>query len=107
MDVIEIIAAYLASWHIKPADFEAINGRRFRREQDALNVSRDFEIMIQPFLFVRHRINDRVVESKGRLLGDRFENDKISLRKRRTHWTVCHRENTEVLVAISERCGHH
>src|SRR4029077_14383917 len=106
MDVIEIITAYLAGWHINAANLEPIDGRRFRWEQDALNVSRDFEVVIQPFLFVRHGVNDRVIERKGRLLGDGFKNDKISLRKRRTHWTVGHCENTEVLVAISERCGH-
>src|SRR6476619_7017398 len=103
MDVIEVITAYLASWHISPADLESIYGRRFRWEQDALNVSRDFEVVIQPFFFVRHRINDRVVERKGRLLGDGFKNDKISLRKGRTHRTVGDRQNTEVLVAILER----
>src|SRR5262249_25238860 len=106
MNVIEIIAAYLASWHINPADLKAVDGRRFRWEQNALNVSGDFEVVIQPFLFVRHRINDRVVECKGRLLSDRFKNDKIGPRKRRTHWTVGHCQNAEVLLAISERRGH-
>src|SRR5437773_4999565 len=100
MDVIEIIAAYLASWHINPADLEPIDGRRFRWEQNALNVSRDFEVVIQPFLFVSHRINDRVVERKGRLLGDGFKNEKISLRKRRIPRTVRQCQNAEVLVTI-------
>src|SRR6266480_4327202 len=107
MNVIEIITAYLASWHINPADLEPIDGRRFRWEQDALNVSRDFEVMIQPFLFVRHRINDCVLERKSRLLGDGFKIDKISLQKRLTHWIVSPCHNTEVLLAISERCGYH
>ena len=61
MDVIEIIAAYLASWHINPTDLEPIDGWRFRWEQDALNVSRDFEVVIQPFFLVSHRINYSVV----------------------------------------------
>src|SRR5262245_20878700 len=107
MDVIEIIAAYLASWHIQTADFEPIDGRGLRWKQDTLNVTRDFEVVIQPFLFVRHRINDRVVERKGGLLGNGFENDKISLRKRHTLWTIGQRQNTEILLAISERRGHH
>src|SRR5262245_24563973 len=107
MDVIKIIAAYLASWHINPADLEPIDGRRFRWEQDALNVSRDFEVVIEPFFFVRHRVNDRVVERKGRLFGDRLKNDKVSLRKWRTHRTVGQRQNTQVLLTILERGGHY
>src|SRR5262245_40337349 len=106
MDVIEIIAAYLASGHINPADLEPVDGRRFRWEQDALNVSRDFEVVVQPFFLVRHRINDGVVERKGRLLGNRLKHDKISLRKRHTLWTVGYRQNTEILLAILERCCH-
>src|SRR5262249_10672494 len=106
MDVIEIVAAYLASWHVNPADLEPIDGRRFRWEQDTLNVSRDFEIVIQPFFFVCHRINDRVVERKGGLLGDGFKNNKIGLRKGATLRTVGHRQNTEVLIAILKRCTH-
>jgi len=106
VDVIEIIAAHLPSWHINPADLETIDGRRFRWKQDTLNVSRDFEVVIQPFLFVRHRINDRVVERKSRLLGNGFKNDKISLGKRRAHWTVGDRQNTEILVSILERRSH-
>src|SRR6266513_1012094 len=102
MNVIEIITAYLASWHINPADLEPIDGRRFGWEQDALNVSRDLEVVFLPFLFVSHRINDRVVDRKGRLPGDGFKNDKISLRKGSTRWTVGHCKNTEVLLAISE-----
>jgi hypothetical protein len=88
MDVIEIIAADLASWHVNPADLEAVDGRRFRWKQDALDVSSDFEVVIQPFLFVRHRINDRVIERKSRLLCNRLKNDKISLRKSRTFRAV-------------------
>src|SRR5262249_42167979 len=106
MDVIKIIAAYLASWHINPADLETIDGRRFRWEQDALDVSRDFEIVIEPFFFVRHRINDRVVERKTGLLGNGIKDDKISLRKRRTLRTVGQRQNAEILFAILQRCCH-
>ena len=81
-DVIEIIAADLACRNIDSADFEAVDRRRLRREQNALNVTRDFQIVIEPFLFVRLGINDGVVKREGGLLGDRFENDEIALRKR-------------------------
>src|SRR5262245_22272043 len=106
MDIIEIIAAYLARWHINPADLESIDGGRFGWQQNALNVSRDFKVVIQPLFFVRHRVNDRVVKRKGRLLGNGLKNDKISLRKRHTLWTVGQRQNTEILLAILERCCH-
>src|SRR5262245_51624522 len=100
MDIIEIVAAYLASGHINPADLEPIDGRRFGWEQDALNVSRDFEVVIQPLFLVRHRINDGVVERKGRLLGNGLKDDKVSLRKRHTPGAVGQRQDAEILLAI-------
>ena len=78
-DIIEIIAADLACRNVDPADFEAVDDGRFAGKEDALNVARDFEIVIEPFLFVRFRINDGVVKREGGLLGDRFENDEIAL----------------------------
>ena len=80
-DVIEIIAAHLARGHIDAADLEAVHRRRFCRQQDALNVARDLKVVIQPLLFVRLRVDDRVVEREGRLFGNRFEDDKVALRK--------------------------
>src|SRR5207245_1593866 len=77
MDVIKIIAAYLPGWHVDAADLKSINGRRLGWEQDTLNVARDFEVMIEPLLFIRHRINDRVVERKGGLFGDGFKDNEI------------------------------
>ncbi len=77
-DVIEIIAADVARGNVDPADLESLDDRRFARQQDALNVSRDLEVMIEPLLFVRFRINDGVVERESRLLGDRFEDDEIA-----------------------------
>jgi hypothetical protein len=79
LNVIEIIAAYLAGWHINAADLKPIDRRRFRWKQDTLNVPRDFEIVIESLLFVSHGINDGVVKRKGGLLSDRLKNDEIAL----------------------------
>src|SRR5205807_8326281 len=84
-DVIKVIAANLARWDVHPANFKSVHLRRFRRKKDALNVARDFQIVIEPLLFVRLGINDGVVKRERRLLGYRFENDKIVLREWRAH----------------------
>ena len=78
-DVIEIIAAHLARGHIDAADLEAVHRRRFCRQQYALNVARDLEVVIESLLFVRLRIDNRVIEREGRLFGNRFEDDKVAL----------------------------
>ena len=49
--------------------------------KNTLNVARDLEVVIESLLFVRHRIDDGVVERKGGLLGDRFEDDEIAFAK--------------------------
>ena len=102
-DVIEIIAAHLARRNIDPAISKPLNGRRFCRKQNALNVARDFEIVIEPLLFVRLGVNDRVVKREGGLLGDRFENDEIALGKGRAHRAVPEREHAHVLLAVKQR----
>ena len=81
LDVIKIIAAYLAGGHIKAADLKSVNGRRFGGKQNSLNIARDFEIVVESLLFIRHRVDNSVIESKGGLLGDRFKNNEIALRK--------------------------
>src|SRR5204863_7543479 len=105
-NIIEIVAAYLAGWHIDAADLKSINRRRFRREQNSLNVPGDLQVMIQTLLFVSHGVNDRVVERKGRLLGKGFKNDEVPLRKRHTHRAVGERQYAEILVSIPERRRH-
>src|SRR5260370_5218211 len=84
-DVIKIIAADLARRHVHPADLKPTDARRFGWKKNALNVARDFKVVIESLLFVRLRINNRVVERECRLLGDRFKNDEIVLRKWRAH----------------------
>ena len=79
LNVIEIIAAHLAGWHINAADLKPINRRRFRWKQDTLNVPRDLEIVIESRLLVIHGKDDGVVKRKSRLLSDRFKNDEIAL----------------------------
>ena len=106
MDVIEIIAAHLAGWHIDAANLKSVDGWRFGRKQNTLNITRDLKIVVQPLLFVRHRIDDGVIERKGRLLGDRFKNHKVALRKRRAHRAIREGEDTQVLFSVGERCGH-
>ena len=69
-------------------------GRRLRRQQDALNVARDLQIVIEPLLFIRFRVDDRVVEREGRLLGDRFEDDEIARRERARSSGRCRRAST-------------
>src|SRR5262245_50641095 len=107
MDLMVIIAADLSSQDIKLSNLKTIKNGWFRRKKNELHVSSEFEIVIQPLLFVGHRINDRVIEREGRLLGDGFKNDEISLRKRCSRLTVSHCQNTEVLLAISKSCCHH
>ena len=102
MNVIEIIAAHLAGGHINAADLKSVNGRRFGWKQNTLNVPCDFEIVVEPLLFVRHRVDDGVVEGKSGLLGDRFKNDEIALRKCRTYGTIGEGENTQVLISVPE-----
>ena len=78
-DIIEIIAADLSRRNVDSADLEAVDPGRFRRKQNALNITRDLKIVIEPLLFVRFRIDDRVVKGESRLLGNRFKNDEIAL----------------------------
>src|SRR5438105_5133016 len=106
MDVIEIIAAYLAGRHVDAADLKSINGRCLRGEQNSLNVPCNFKIVIQSLLFVGHRIDDGVVERKGRLLSDRFKNDEVSLRERCTHRAISECQDTQILLSIAKRCRH-
>jgi len=65
LDVIKVITAHLAGGQIQARDVESFDRRRLLREQDPLNVARDLEIMIEPLLFVRLRIDDRIVEGEG------------------------------------------
>src|SRR5437773_11757038 len=88
MNIIEIIATYLARRHIDAADLKSVNGRRFCWKQNSLNVPRNLEVMIESLFFICHRVDDSVVEGKGGLLRNRFENDEIALRKRCTHWAI-------------------
>ena len=81
-------------------------GGGLRRKKDALNVARDLQVVIEPFLFVRLRIDDRVVKRESRLLGDRFEDDKIARGKWRAHRAVGHREHAHVLSAVKQRRYH-
>ena len=106
MDVIEIIAAHLAGRHINAADLKPVDGWRFGWEQNPLNVPCNFEIVIEPFFFVRHGVNDGVVESKSRLLCDGLKNDEIALRKWRAHWTISKHQHTQILISILERRSH-
>ena len=53
LEVIEVIAADMARGNIDAADFKSRDDRRFARQQDALDVARDLEIVIEPFFFIR------------------------------------------------------
>ena len=78
LDVIEVIAADLTRRHINSTDLKPIYGGCFGGEEDALNVSRDFEVVIETFFFIRFRVDDGVVKREGGLLGDRFEDNEIA-----------------------------
>ena len=58
------------------------------------------QIVIEPLLFVRFRINDRVIKRESRLLGDRFEHDEIARVKGRAHRAVANREYAHVLLSV-------
>ena len=107
MNVIKIIAAHLAGGHVNAADLKPLNGRRFRRKQNPLNIPCNLEIVIESLLFIRHRVNDGVVKGKGGLFGNRFKNNEIALRKRRAHWAIGNGEDTELLFSVGKRCRHH
>ena len=70
LNVIEIIATDLARGDIDAADFEAIDRRRLGWEQDALNIARNFEIVVEPLFLICLGVNDGVVERERRLFGD-------------------------------------
>ena len=91
---------------LMPADLEAVDRRRFARKKDALDVARDLQVVIEPLLFVRFRIDDRVVEREGRLLGDRFEDDEIARRKGGARRAVGQREHAHVLLPVKQRRYH-
>src|SRR5262249_47864086 len=78
-NVIKIIATDLTCRHIYPANLKSIYIRCLCGKQNSLNIARNFEVMIESLLFVGLGINDRVVERKGGLLGDRFENKEVVL----------------------------
>src|SRR3954454_7317593 len=65
LDVVEVIAAHLPRRNVETADFKTFYNRRFSWKQDPLNVARDFEIVVEPLLLVRFRVNDRIVEREG------------------------------------------
>ena len=94
MNVIEIITAHLAGRHVDAANLKSVDSRRFSRKQNTLNVTRDLEIMVEPLLFVGHRIDDGVIESKSRLFGDGFKHDEIALREWRALGAISEREHT-------------
>src|SRR5437773_4391331 len=106
MDVIEIIAAHLAGWHIEAADLKSVNGWRFCWKQNTLNITGDLKIVVESLLFVRHRVDDGVIQCESGLLGDRLENDKIALRKGSAHRAIGKSEDTEILFSVGKRCGH-
>src|SRR5438045_9768275 len=100
--VVKVMAAELRRWNIETGNLETGNVRRFFRKQNSLNVARDFEIVIEPLLFIRFGVNDGVVEGKGGLLGDRFEDDKITRREWRAHRAVANHEPANVLFALKQ-----
>src|SRR4029078_104305 len=100
LNVIEVIATHLAGGCINPAYLKSVNGGSFGWKQDTLNIPRNLEIVIESLLFVRHGINDGVVERKSGLFGDRFENDEVSLRKGWARRALRQRQNAQVLVSI-------
>src|SRR6267143_5724010 len=69
-DVIEIIAANLASRKINARDLEAGNDRRFVRKQAALDLACNFKIMIEAFFLVGLGIDDGIVKGESGLLCD-------------------------------------
>src|SRR5438132_1165388 len=87
-DVIKIIAANLARRHVHATNLKSVYDRGFGRKKNPLDVARDRQVVIESLLFVRLRINNRIVKRECRLLGDRFEDDKIVLRERGTHSAV-------------------
>src|SRR5581483_11061180 len=105
--VIEIIAANLARGDIYSRDLKSINFRRLVRQQNALNIAGDLQVVIKSLLFVRFGIDDGVVEGKGGLLGDRFKNDKIVLGERGAAPAVSQGKHTHVLLGVKKRRNHH
>jgi hypothetical protein len=67
-DVVEIVAADLACRDVNAGDIKAVDRRRLRGKKDALDVARDLQVVVEPFLLVRFRIDDSVVEGEGCLL---------------------------------------
>ena len=72
-----------------------------------MDVARDRQVVIESLLFVRLRINNRIVKRECRLLGDRFEDDKIVLREGGTHSAVGKSEHAHVLFRVEKRRHHH
>src|SRR6266513_3137728 len=68
MDVIEIIAAHLAGWYIDAANLKSVDGWRFGRKQNTLNITRDLKIALRPPICVRRPIERGVIQRKRRLL---------------------------------------
>src|SRR5438067_3850756 len=95
-DVVKVIAADLPRWNIETGNLETGNVRRFFRKQNSLNVARDFEIVIEPLLFIRFGVNASVVEGEGGLLVDRFVDDKITRREWRARRSVANRQPAHV-----------
>jgi len=68
------------------------------------------KVVVESLLFVRHRVDDGVIECKSGLLGDRLENDKIALRKGSAHRAIGKSEGTEILFSVEsgaaiQRCS--
>ena len=107
LNVIEVITADLTGRNIDSADLKSVHCRSFSGQQDALDVARNFEVVIEPFLFVRLRIDNGVVKSKSRLLGNGFEHHKITLRERCAHRATGQCEHAHVLFTVKQRADHH
>jgi hypothetical protein len=97
-----MVTADLARRDIDPVDLKTADGGSLIRKKDLLNVARDFQIVIETFLFIRLGIDDRVVKSEGRLFGDRFEYHEVTLGEGRTHGTVAQGEQAHVLPAVEK-----
>ena len=106
-DVIEIIATDLASRKINTSDLEAGNNGRLIGQQTALDLPCNFKIMIEPFFLVGLGVDDRVVKRESGLLRDRFEDDKITLGKRRASRAVAECEDSHILFAVKQRHRHY
>src|SRR5205085_81528 len=107
LDVIEIVPADLASRKISAGDLKSGNNRRLIREQTALDLPCNLQIMIETFFLVGLGIDDRVVKRESGLFRNRFEDDEITLGKWHASGAIAERKHPHVLFAVKQWRRHY